>query len=1790
MKIIDNRYKIENMIYSNVYFESYKVTDLWGSDKAQFMKVYHYDIQNGLIEHFTKNFIELANIKHENILDSEKFSIVKTIDTKNTNMFLYYSISEYIDYPTLEEISKTLNLDEKLEILIQIILVLDFLHFKGITYNFLNPSQIFIDKNNKVKMQSLSTVLEKTFNSRYKDFERFFISSEFIIDHIKEDKTADYYSLGIVIKYLFLENFLVYNQHEYRFLEEEDLSKEQKELLIKTIKELTKKDYTSNKINLIEVLNEIINTFKIDFSYDLVKDRDILCFHNKIVGREKEISQIMKIDNNIYNNVNNCKGVLIRGDFGIGKSRFLGELLHRLKMKGRDIYSIRIKKNNGNDLLDMSNILKQSIKDTPNSLIDKYRQELSKILPELSLYMEDEGDLDFNLKTERYRIYNRISNYFKELSKDRIIYIIIDDIQNCTNSFLELLDYLFNNIGSSNIFFIFSYEKNNVYENINIIKKIKEWLNNLSLIDIKLHKLDLEEIGEIIKNILGMGYVPLTLSSILFRESEGNPRHIESLVKHLYNIGQLYMNQKGSWYLKVDDYSELYIPTNIDETMLKQLSIIKSKHNEIFKLMSIFDDFLHKKMLLKILDISSEELDRELEELIRLKLIDENLVDWGYSYSINNLELKKLIYFQLSEEEKNSLHKSAVEAILDLKGENIDFVFEELLYHLVKSEQFNRALNIVLEKVKNLENIYGSQGVYFLEKAYKIAKNIDNITKLEILENLTKVYFTKGKLEAASLYLEEYQGLSERLKDYNHLIKAKIILTDIYYIRSELQRYLEEIEEIENIAEKNNIIEGKIVSLSLKSRLSIHKGEINKGENQIKEGIKLSKEYNIYTHMGTLYNRLGVIKSFKGDVDNSIKYYEKSIEYYGNFGNVTDATRPINNIGNIYMEHYGNMEKAMENYEKGLDISNRFDIKEIKTIFLINMGTMYVKKYKYEKALEYTLEAKKTAIELQDLNSIFICHALLGKIYLFSGQYHRAYESYNYLKESFESNDITDLEIKLNYHSFITEFYIFLGQWDKALEHCSIISDICKTSNKKEYLKSQYKLLVIKYLKNRYFSKQEIDEIISKYKETSFYQDSREVFLSFSAISLYQGHIEYTFDILEEDKRIKEIVNNDFLNKIRDSIVYYITPWEEGVNRLVSMEEEFGKDQKFLIKLLINFSIGLKLFSKRKYKDSIKYFIESLDSIYRTMLKIPDISLRFSFIESRQTDLIKAKLILAIKRSYGKTLEYIKLKDINENQLEDYFDITPAIDVLGNEEFVKITQLDSYDEALNINSIEGLISRLTEDYKYNLDLIIKYVSKETLANKGFILEYDKNIQKYTIVSSIDDNLNYKINENVLKLSDRTKEGLLINNDILGRGNQGYEELLSENIRGIICVPIILNTEEKIQINDRRKRFREERYAKGYIYLETDKVFNRFKKEKLRTIFNLIYLSYINLENNKLKVESTTDKLTGVYTRKYYERVFQELISNTKVNDGSFSLFILDIDKFKNINDNYGHRKGDEVLAQLGKTLRLIVRNTDIIARYGGEEFAILLKNAGEEEAKIIAEKIRNNIEDLNIAGIDYPITVSIGISIFPIHSQFKEELVEKADQALYHAKETGRNRVCFWDYSMSNSSNRFDKLAGILTGSTEGDNRNILAMMDIIELIKEKSDLKHKVFEFLGRLLDVIEAEQATLINFSNNNPEYYTRIKFNDDWVETPFLNKEIINRVKHSKKGDFLIDWENLEDLDSLSGIPNWESIIVLPLIKEGVLKGIIYLSVPLKTKEFDFDSYNLAKCFANIFSSIL
>jgi diguanylate cyclase (GGDEF)-like protein len=165
-------------------------------------------------------------------------------------------------------------------------------------------------------------------------------------------------------------------------------------------------------------------------------------------------------------------------------------------------------------------------------------------------------------------------------------------------------------------------------------------------------------------------------------------------------------------------------------------------------------------------------------------------------------------------------------------------------------------------------------------------------------------------------------------------------------------------------------------------------------------------------------------------------------------------------------------------------------------------------------------------------------------------------------------------------------------------------------------------------------------------------------------------------------------------------------------------------------------------------------------------------------------------------------------------------------------------------------------------------------------------------------------------------------------------------------------------------------------------------------------------------NKKLKLLANTDELTSIDNRRHFFHKINEYIKLAKRNLTPLTYLSLDIDHFKRVNDTYGHQVGDEILKLFTTSVKNSLREIDLFGRVGGEEFAVCLQNTPIEGAKIIAEKIRKNVQKnfYMHKGEEIHITVSIGMAQYDFTCKLNQ-LMKKADDAMYAAKKNGRNRI-----------------------------------------------------------------------------------------------------------------------------------------------------------------------------------
>jgi two-component system cell cycle response regulator len=267
------------------------------------------------------------------------------------------------------------------------------------------------------------------------------------------------------------------------------------------------------------------------------------------------------------------------------------------------------------------------------------------------------------------------------------------------------------------------------------------------------------------------------------------------------------------------------------------------------------------------------------------------------------------------------------------------------------------------------------------------------------------------------------------------------------------------------------------------------------------------------------------------------------------------------------------------------------------------------------------------------------------------------------------------------------------------------------------------------------------------------------------------------------------------------------------------------------------------------------------------------------------------------------------------------------------------------------------------------------------------------------------------------------------------GLEGFKKLLSSPVDIILCdleMPRIdgfkflgmmkarpdLQDTPVIMLTGREDR---ELKIKGLEQGASDYVTKPFDAEELVARVK-VHLKIKNLQDdlkrtNELLLElSNTDHLTGLFNRRYLMDSLAKEVQRSVRKGGNLSLIILDIDHFKQVNDQFGHLQGDIVLQKVAQQLQKELRNYDIAARYGGEEFVAVLPDATLEEAVFVANRVRASVQTTRFSGelSQMNLSASLGVAAFSKETcRTEDDFIKLADDALYRAKANGRNRVEF---------------------------------------------------------------------------------------------------------------------------------------------------------------------------------
>jgi len=463
---------------------------------------------------------------------------------------------------------------------------------------------------------------------------------------------------------------------------------------------------------------------------------------------------------------------------------------------------------------------------------------------------------------------------------------------------------------------------------------------------------------------------------------------------------------------------------------------------------------------------------------------------------------------------------------------------------------------------------------------------------------------------------------------------------------------------------------------------------------------------------------------------------------------------------------------------------------------------------------------------------------------------------------------------------------------------------------------------------------------------------------------------------------------SSFSNKINSLLSHIARYYDADFVALVNKSKKFlytcGKNKKEEYLNLLN-----KIDTKGKLKGENPILFFNIDEVKAYLLNIsvkqsssmPSVSLFICLTNLADVDLEILELLQEIIKNFYKSFMRIKSLKREYYKVKLLYDISKTIENLDKIDMetslykimTSIKKYISYNYfSLYILDANGILKRVNLDSPYEIDLLQNFRFHLGIGFSAWVAKAEKPI----LINNLRSQERFKI-----------KEVNIVN-----------------NVNSIVFIPLIFRKKLIGVLNIARK-------PPYKFYKKELKILNIIGNQVASVLENIGLLS--RLENM-----AYTDALTGLFNYRYFTMEFEKELKRGERYNYSVSFIILDIDDFKKVNDDFGHEIGNEVLKKLSNILLKELRTVDIVARYGGEEFVILLPNTTKEGAKVLAERLRSQVEKKfsTIGTKNFPhITITLGISSFPEDGNNLYELIEKADRALYYGKRHGKNRVFIYD-------------------------------------------------------------------------------------------------------------------------------------------------------------------------------
>ncbi|SHJ85848.1 diguanylate cyclase (GGDEF) domain-containing protein [Hathewaya proteolytica DSM 3090] len=1765
MDVINNKYRIVKKLNEYICYVTYLVYHISNEEKYYELSLLKNDsIPSSYLTDFERIVSSIKRIHTENIVSIIDYDIIQSIDGKLTDDIKYYYVCDYDDNQV--DLSKISSLgSEKIsEIFIDLCQSIALLHAKERVYeNICFENLMLKEKNGNFKL-----VLRDMYSSKFIKYEKKYSSYEDLSElsrfRFQSSYDKDMCALGVLLVGLIngITNGkaaveILRSYYENEVYNHVDSGNSYDKLMKLAFLMVFKKEIFSVRQAILKY-NSIFNA-----SYPVFKnlEPEQLNFDTELTSRQEYVDNVVESYNRFKIDNSAEKVYVLYGEEGIGKTKVLKSVAYYLQSMGERVFSNINKRMDSKDESISLNIISKMIENCPDDVMAQYEDTINDILVGMknkSVLLQKNSS-----GTDKIRMIfiNRAASFIREYCKARPIIIIIDDITSADDITVDLIKYICSM--NCKVFIIMACR----CEKLSMKSDFEKWITEPS-IDNNVIKIQLKPVGrfesdKIVSQILGVKELPSHIGANIYERSKGNPLLIEETIKNLYVTKRIYTDKDtGMW--RINTALSSVELTDIKDAAREQLKGLDAKEIYALQLLSIFKNPVSS----KIIEVAKSKLEIYGKENYS-KLINGNILEIvydedDYTVDFNNRYMKTAIRNTINKELHEYIAMITIGILEDIYNLGDISILDELIYQVDTVNDKKRIIKYNVENAHlclqdNLEN----KALTYFDKALKAYNRgeSDNL-KINIMISMGRLYFKQFNFEMCQLIYKQAFEDNSKLNDRDTSVVILENLCNVYECTRNEKKLELYISKMENLLEDNcdNYNAAKICHL--KATYHSYKNEIKQSKDLCLKALDIIKEDYDVLKAG-IYNTLCYVYITIGHIEEALKTANMAIKYAVEYDNKLVLYKAYTNLTVIYCDYYQNAEKTVKYSKLAKDISEEYG--EIINIIRAknNLAISYFYGHEYDKAMRECKENRELMGDSESFYNIYCnvincnCNVILEDICEAYDSYRIGRILYEKIGETEESNN------KLEHYSIMMCFNLWIGDYENTFyyaEQCNKINlnDIIIFHNyiriyeasanifigKKVYKNFQVINHNLKRITNYSYSLNIITRIAKHY----VLRDREEEIIPFINLNLPQieGKIEDNDKVdMCSYNLLKALVEDNYDKKIR------ILKGNLRLSRNKNLNESCYITALYMRKLYLN---------KEKLMDADICLCIAAISVRKLLNKCTN--------KCYETYTKAFNLEHYFKKIYSSDKYFvIKGKPVDSLYNLVHIDgVTLKMDSFRAQMKIrKFKNIYNYYDNYIINDFTSIVEMLNGDDYHNINVLNKYLSHTFFADKSVIVSNSDD--RFQIVDNTEDNTQIDI-----KMDERL------------RRCKTTRQIVKEYEGDFVvtfCIPIIVSWEvmgDEHFINDRRKTNVKKDNLVGYIYIEINPIFESYVEKRIFKIGNVIKLAGIILDKINLKNSAFYDRLTGALTRKYLDITLKEALEESKKNRKKCSILMLDLDKFKYVNDNFGHQVGDKVLRETSELIRNKIRSADIFGRYGGEELLVVLPNSDKTAGVTCAEKLRKSIEESKMLGERRKVTVSIGVSCFPEDGQDSIELIEKADKALYIAKNRGRNQVVAWCDDFGRFSHGMQHLSSTVMKAVMQEEKRFSYVLEIIKLIKEARPVSEKIEKVITIISDVTESEFSNLFLVDSNEciNQY---IQVNDNLYQRNIkFNENLIRDVKNDKEGIFMVDWDNPFEVDPISNFPDWKSVIVSPVLYSERVLAIVYLIVSTKTKEFSYEDYSM------------